>query len=235
MPRPESHQQDQVVGAIPDAFSDNQLWILAALRVIENVSFEKIARTLQISNLIMSNGRCCCPKAGRFTAESVISKYMEMRSASRTNKNSNQEEPLSDHIQKEAVGEAKAEDGSEAEEIKLLTKHRNRSKDFYSRQTTHHEDDSSADDDDGDDDDHHNSSSDTKPPDPDYLNKLHAIYQYCRRWKIPNYVFPPEYIEWAFNVAYAQLVHKVVELITSVAGTNFPPPTVVPKVSLPAL
>lgn len=109
MPRPESHQQDQVVGAIPDAFSDNQLWILAALRVIENVSFEKIARTLQISNLIMSNGRCCCPKAGRFTAESVISKYMEMRSASRTNKNSNQEEPLSDHIQKEAVGEAKGE------------------------------------------------------------------------------------------------------------------------------
>ncbi|KAI4086605.1 MAG: hypothetical protein LQ344_007417 [Seirophora lacunosa] len=231
MPRPASHQQDQVVEATPDAFSDDKLWIVAVLRVIENVSFKKIAHTLEKSNLfVMSRYSPHDPKAGRFTAESVISKYMEMMFASRTNKNnSNQEEPLSDHIKQEAVSEAKAEDGSEAEDMKLLTKHRNRSKDFYSRQTTHHEDD--------DDDEHHNSSSssDYKAPDPEYLNKLNAIYQFCLRWKIPDYDFPREYTDWAFYVAYAQLVHKVVELITTVEGTNFPPPTVVPNVPLPPL
>lgn len=109
MPRPASHQQDQVVEVTPDAFSDDKLWIVAVLRVIENVSFKKIAHTLEKSNLfVMSRYSPHDPKAGRFTAESVISKYMEMMFASRTNKNnSNQEEPLSDHIKQEAVSEAK--------------------------------------------------------------------------------------------------------------------------------
>ncbi|KAL8962160.1 MAG: hypothetical protein Q9193_001390 [Seirophora villosa] len=230
MPRPASHQQDQVVEAIPEAFSDNQLWIVAVLRVIKNVSFEKIAHTLNKSNLIIMD--CCSrhdPKAGPITAESVKSKYMEMTSASRT-LNSNQEEPLSNHIKKEAVSEAKAEDGSEAEDIKLLTKHRNRSKDFYSRQTTHHEDDD-------DDDDHHNSSSssDSKPPNLEYLNKLHAIYQFCLRWKIQGYNFPPEYTNWVLYVAFAQLTHKIVGLVTNIGGRSLPPRTVVPKVPLPPL
>ncbi|KAL9013636.1 MAG: hypothetical protein Q9173_001688 [Seirophora scorigena] len=236
MSRRVSSKQDQVVEAIPNAFSDDQLWILATLKVIENLPYEKIARTLQHSKLIMGNG-CCCTldgaKAGPFTAESVESKYKEMMSASRTNKNSNQKEPLSDRNNDEAVSEANAQGSNEAEEIKLLTKHRNRSKSFYIRQPTHHEDDSSADD---DDDHNHSTASDPKTPDPDHLNKLYAIYQYCLRCKIPNYAFPLEYADWAIHVLHAQLTHKTVEFLSEVGRTTLlPQPTIVPKVPLPAL